>query len=348
MNTLSRSLFKRLTFGLIGGLAYTMVRDQLRFRSLRKSVVVITGGSRGLGLVLAKEFARQGASLALLARDTEELARAKKIVELFIPGTDVLTLECDCTKPHQVDQAVSSILRYFGQIDVVVNNAGVITTSPLDNTTKKDFEDSLDVHFWAPYYMNRACIPHLKRGARIVNISSIGGVVPVPHLAAYCTGKFALRGYSESLRLELMSKGIYVTTVCPGLMRTGSARNARVKGQFKKEHAWFALMASAPLITISAERAARKIVSAIKIGKAETTVSTPARILSLLNSNFPGIYADLGSVANWILPNPTEDLRTTLEGKDAESMFTRSFVTSLGERAAERNNEIPPQTDQLH
>ncbi|WP_413577551.1 SDR family NAD(P)-dependent oxidoreductase [Bdellovibrio sp. HCB290] len=348
MNTLSSSFLKRLTFGLIGGFTYAMVRDQLRFRSMKKAVVAITGGSRGLGLVLAKEFVRQGASVALLARDNEELARAKKIVELFVPGADVLTIECDCTKPHQVDQAVSAILRYFGKIDVVVNNAGVITTSPIANTTKKDFEDSLDVHFWAPYYMNRACIPHMKSGARIVNISSIGGMVPVPHHAAYCTGKFALRGYSESLRLELMPKGIYVTTVCPGLMRTGSARNARVKGQFKKEHAWFSMMASAPLITMSAERAARKIVAAIKTGKAETNVSTPSRVMSLFHSHFPGIYADFGSIANWMLPNPTNDLRTTLEGKDAESVVSRSVLTSLGERAAERNNEIPPQTDQMH
>ncbi|MEK2690209.1 SDR family NAD(P)-dependent oxidoreductase [Bdellovibrio sp. GT3] len=348
MSSVTRSLLKNLSWSLLGGFAYSVLRDQFRYRPIKRSVAAITGGSRGLGLVLAKEFARQGASVALLARDNEELARAKKMIELAAPGAEVLTLECDCTKPHDVNQAVSSIIRYFGKIDIVVNNAGIISTSPIQNTTKKDFEDSLDIHFWAPYYMNRACLPHLQKGSRIVNISSIGGLVPVPHHAAYCTGKFALRGYSESLRLELMPLGIYVTTVCPGLMRTGSARNARVKGQFKKEHAWFSLMASAPLISMNADRAARKIISAIKTGKAETTVSTPSRILSLLHAHFPGIYADFGSVANWLLPNPTEDLRTTLEGKDAESVVSRSFLTALGQQAAERNNEIPPETDQMH
>jgi NAD(P)-dependent dehydrogenase (short-subunit alcohol dehydrogenase family) len=348
MNSLTRSLFKRIGFGLLGGLTYSLIRDQLRYRSLKNSVVVISGGSRGLGLVLAKEYCQQGASVALLARDAEELARAKKIVELAVPTAEVLVLECDCTKPHDVEQAISEVMRTFGQIDVVVNNAGNISTSPFENTTKKDFEDSLDTHFWAPFYMNRACLPHLKAGARIVNISSIGGMVPVPHHAAYCTGKYALRGYSQSLRLALMKKGIYVTTVCPGLMRTGSARNAKVKGQFKKEHAWFSLMASAPLITISAEKAARRIVSGTKTGQAEITVTMTSRLMSLFNSHFPGIYADIGSVANLLLPSPTEDLRTALDGKDAESFISPSFLTALGDEAAEKNNEIPPQTDQLH
>ncbi|WP_168196547.1 SDR family oxidoreductase [Bdellovibrio sp. ZAP7] len=348
MSSLTRTLFKRIGWGFLAGYGYSLIRDQLRYRSLKNAVVVISGGSRGLGLVMAKEFARQGASLALLARDKEELERGQKIVELAAPGANVLILECDCTKPNQVDDAISEVMKTFGQIDVVVNNAGVISTAPLENTTKKDFEDSLDTHFWAPFYMNRACLPHLKAGARIVNISSVGGLIPIPHLAAYCTGKFALRGYSQSLRLELMKKGIYVTTVCPGLMRTGSARNARVKGQFKKEHAWFSLMASAPLITISAERAAKRIVSATKTGQAEINVSMTSRLGSLMNAHFPGIYADLGSLANLLLPNPTDDLRTTKDGKDAESFITTSFLTSMGERAAEQNNEIPPQTDQLH
>jgi NAD(P)-dependent dehydrogenase (short-subunit alcohol dehydrogenase family) len=284
----------------------------------------------------------------LLARDQEELARAKKIVELAVPTAEVLVLECDCTKPHQVEASIEDIISSFGQIDVVVNNAGIISTAPFENTTKKDFEDSLDTHFWAAFYINRACLPHLQPGARIVNISSIGGLVPVPHHAAYCTGKYALRGYSQSLRVELMKKGIYVTTVCPGLMRTGSARNARVKGQFKKEHAWFSLMASAPLITISAETAARRIVSATKTGQAEINVTMTSKLMSLLNAHFPGIYADVGSLANLLLPNPTEDVRTSIEGKDAESFLSPSILTSMGDRAAEQNNEIPPQTDQLH
>ncbi len=348
MSSLTRTLFKRVGLGILGGMAYSYVRDQLRYRSMKNLVVLISGGSRGLGLVMAKEYAQQGASLALLARDQEELARAKKIVELAAPTAEVLVLECDCTKPNQVDDAVEEVIRTFGQIDVVVNNAGIISTSPFENTTKKDFEDSLDTHFWAPFYINRACLPHLQRGARIVNISSIGGLVPVPHHAAYCTGKYALRGYSQSLRVALMKKGIYVTTVCPGLMRTGSARNARVKGQFKKEHAWFSLMASAPLISINAETAAKRIVSATKTGQAEINVTLTSKLMSLMNAHFPGIYADIGSLANLLLPHPTEDVRTSMEGKDAESFISPSILTKLGDQAAEQNNEIPPQTDQLH
>ncbi|WP_413560254.1 SDR family NAD(P)-dependent oxidoreductase [Bdellovibrio sp. HCB209] len=348
MNTFTQSLFRRIGLGLVAGVAYSLVRDQLRYRSLKNAVAVVSGGSRGLGLVTAKELAYEGANLALLARDKDELERAKKIVEMAIPKCEVIILECDVTKPHQVDQAIGEVMNHFGKIDVVVNNAGIISSAPFENVTKKDYEDSLDVHFWAPFYVNRACLNYMTRGARIVNISSIGGLIPVPHRAAYCTGKFALTGYSESLRADLMSRGIYVTTVCPGLMRTGSSRHALFKGQVKKEYAWFSLIASMPLLTVSAEKAARRIVSALKVGKAETTISMSARMASMFHSHFPGIFADISAVANLLLPGPTADTQRSVEGKDAQSFISPSVLTSLGDRAAERNNEIPPQSDQLH
>ncbi|MBO9666838.1 MAG: SDR family NAD(P)-dependent oxidoreductase, partial [Bdellovibrio sp.] len=179
------------------------------------------------------------------------------------------------------------------------------------------------------------------RGARIVNIASIGGLVPVPHLAPYCTGKFALVGYSQTLRAELMRKGIYVTTACPGLMRTGSIDHAKFKGQIKKEYAWFSAISSMPLITTSAERAARQIVDATKIGQAEVTVQVSTKIAAIMQAHFPDLFSDFIALANLVLPGPGAPNNPAVEGKDAHSAVSPSVITTLSQRAATRNNERP-------
>ena len=141
--------------------------------------------------------------------------------------------------PADAERAVERVVSRHGAIDVLVNNAGIITVGPLEHASIEDFEESMAVHFWGPLHTMRAAIPHMRRqgGGRIVNISSIGGKVGVPHLAPYCASKFALVGLSEGFRAELLRYGLYVTTVCPGLMRTGSARHAVVKGQHLLEFA---------------------------------------------------------------------------------------------------------------
>src|SRR5204862_3041411 len=108
-----------------------------------------------------------------------------------------------------------------------------------------------------------------REKGRIVNIASIGGKIGIPHLVPYCVGKFALVGYSQGLRAELENNGVVVTTVCPGLMRTGSARKAFFKGQSEAEYAWFKISDSLPLLTISAEKAARDILHACQRGDAQ-------------------------------------------------------------------------------
>ena len=318
---------------------YNTIQDAIRARSFTHSVVVISGGSRGLGLLLGKEFAKEGASLALLARDEAELRRAQNIIQLAYPECLVHYYVCDCTKSEEVKKTIQEVLRTFGHIDVLVNNAGVISSMPIANATEKEFEESIATHFWGPYHLIQNCLPHLERGARIVNISSIGGKIPIPHLAPYCTGKFALVGYSETLRAELMSEGIYVTTVCPGLMRTGSVDHANFKGQVKKEFAWFSLMDSLPLITINAERAARQIVQATRVGKAELRISFSTKLAIIAYAHFPDFFCDAISLANLLLPNPTNDKNLMVQGSDAHSLISPSVVTMLSNKARDRNNE---------
>ena len=201
--------------------------------------VVITGGSRGLGLVMAKQFAQEGANVAICARDQTELDSAQDDLRLL--GKDIFTYACDLTDKTQVEQFIAAVGQVLGPVDVLVNNAGTIIVTPLENATEADFRDAMDTNFWSAFFTVNAVLPQMRarKAGRIVNISSFGGKVAVPHLAPYSVSKFALAGYSEGLRSELLKDGIYVTTICPGLIRTGSPRNAIFKGQNEKEYTVF-------------------------------------------------------------------------------------------------------------
>lgn len=304
--------------------------------------VLITGGSRGLGLVLARALAEQGARLAICARDEDELARAEE--DLRARGAEVLTLICDVRNQSEVKRTVEAVCNHYGQIDVLVNNAGVIQVAPLENQTEKDFADALAVHFWGAFYMMNACLPEMKRRGegRIANISSIGGKVPVPHLAPYCASKFALVGLSGAMRNELVKDNIYVTTVCPGLMRTGSPVNATFKGQNEKEYAWFSISDSLPFTSVSAETAAAQIVEAIQDGRAELIISPQAKLAAKFNALFPELTSHISVFANKYLPLAGGIGEKSALGSQSESAISPSFLTALSDSAAFRNNELEP------
>jgi NAD(P)-dependent dehydrogenase (short-subunit alcohol dehydrogenase family) len=302
--------------------------------------VVITGGSRGLGLELAREFGRQGARLTLLARDEEELRRADRELSAY---SDVWVLACDVRDEQQVQLIVQAIRQQRGGIDVLVNNAGVIQVGPVEHMEQADFEEAMAVHAWGPLYLMRAVIPLMKErgGGHIVNISSIGGLVAIPHLLPYAVSKFALTGLSDGLRAELARHNIRVTTVCPGLMRTGSHVNASFKGQHEKEFTWFALSAASPVLAMRARRAARKIVSACRRGKARRILTLQARLLHGLNALAPGMTASALNLAARLLPGPAEDGGDqSRPGWASTSAAAPSLFTRLGDKAAVRNNEF--------
>lgn len=301
--------------------------------------VLVTGGSRGLGLVLARQLAEQGARVAICARDREELRRAEQVMAQY--GTRVLALVCDVTDQHDVERAVHAVEHRWGPIEVLINNAGVIQVGPAEAMTLDDYDQAMRVHYWGPLYAMLAVLPEMRRQGygRIVNIASIGGLVSVPHLLPYSASKFALVGLSQGMRTQLLADDIFVTTVCPGLMRTGSHMHAQFKGQQQKEYAWFAPSASAPLLAMSAERAAQQILSACQHGQAHLVLSLPAKLAALLEGVAPGLTADGLSVAERLLPSA--DHRTGIaEGHRVRPAWLPSWLTWLGDRAAERNNEL--------
>ncbi|MBW4574357.1 MAG: SDR family NAD(P)-dependent oxidoreductase [Aphanothece sp. CMT-3BRIN-NPC111] len=308
--------------------------------NFRDKTVLLTGGSRGLGLIMARELVRQGARLAICGRNENSLERAHK--ELVERGGDVLAVRCDVTDKGQVDEMVTKVRSHFGQIDVLINNAGIITVGPMEVMTLEDYETAMKMHFWAPLYTTLAVLPEMRsrQEGRIVNISSIGGKVSAPHLLPYSASKFALTGFSEGLRAEVAKDKIVVTTVCPGLMRTGSPYNANFKGQHRAEFTWFILSDSLPIISMSAERAARQILAACKRGDSEIVLSLTAQLAIKFHDLFPGITASLLGFVNKFLPEPGGIGTNQAKGKDSTSDLLPSVLTALSDKAAQRNNQF--------
>jgi short-subunit dehydrogenase len=249
-----------------------------------------------------------------LARDNDELESAKRELERF--GTQVMTVQCDLVETAQIQSAVQQTLQRFRRIDILINDAGIIEVGPIDHLQFKDFDRAMRVHFWAPYILYLLVVPQMrtKGGGRIVNISSIGGRIGFPHLASYCASKFALAGFSDASRSELARDNIYVTTVTPGLMRTGSHVHAKFKGDHAAEYRWFRTSLKIPFASISLERAAKKIVNACRRGRPALVMPFTAHLAIAATSMFPNISGYVMKFINRGLPG-----RVSQAGDEARS-----------------------------
>ena len=331
-----------LTAAAVG--AYVALRAaSVRRYHFADKVVLITGGSRGLGLVLARQLAQDGARLVLLARDDEELEQALTDIRDRVPDVDVMAVQTDVRKRYDVERAVALVIERFGRVDAAINNAGIIQVGPMDHMAPSDYDDAMNTHFWGPLHVCLAVIPYMRRqgAGRIVNVSSIGGRIGVPHMVPYSASKFALSGFSDGLRAELARDNITVTTVYPGLMRTGSPVNAQFKGRQSEEYTWFAMADSLPGLTISAERAAGQILRASRRGDAELVITIPAKLAILARTVAPEVFARAMSAVNRMLPevagaegNRTEDGRTAGAGRESSKILAPTYA------AAQRNNEL--------
>jgi NAD(P)-dependent dehydrogenase (short-subunit alcohol dehydrogenase family) len=326
---------------LAGMTAASMMGRRMRRMDLRGSTALITGGSRGLGFALARELGRLGARVTLAARDQAELQAAQH--DLIARGIDTSIIVCDLSDRGAASSLVDRVVADRGRLDVLVNNAGVIQVGPLEHMQTADFAEAMEVHFWAPLQTTLAAIPIMRNqgGGRIVNIASIGGKIGVPHLVPYCASKFALVGLSTSMRSELVKDNILITTVSPGLMRTGSPFNAWFKGRQRQEFAWFTIADSMPVLTIDADRAARQIVDACRNGDAELVVGWPAKVAVIANAVLPGGVAVAMRVANALLPKTGgASGDRARSGWQSLSPWAPSRLTRLTERAAVHNNQL--------
>lgn len=336
----SGALWGALTTIAGGALLLSAILREKRRIEFQGASVVITGGSRGLGLEMARLLAREGARITLLARDLNELERARR--DLIALGGYLLIRQCDIRNPEDIERAVELVVRRRGRIDVLINNAGVMQIGPFERMEQSDFEEALDVYVRGPLALIKAVLPCMKRqgAGRIVNISSIAGAVAIPHMAPYSMSKSALAGLSDALRAELARDNILVTTVMPGLMRTGSHMNAQRKGRHVHEFRWFALSAGFPLFSVNAERAAMRILSACRYGDPSLVIGLPARILRMMNILLPGVTAAAMKMANRMLPSPTGAAGNRLQtGWESSSAVAPSLLTRAADKAISRNNE---------
>ncbi len=300
-----------LLTSLAAAVAYSLVPRGKRYHPAQ--VAVITGGSRGLGLAMAHRFGQAGLKLVLAARKPEELAAARQ--SLLEAGSvqssdNVLLVPCDLTDPEQALNLIAATIGAFGRIDLLINNAGIIEVGPFENQPLEAYDRAMQTNFFAALHTIHAALPYLLdpidqscRG--IVNIASIGGKIPVPHLLPYVAAKFALTGFSEGLHAELRYKGVRVTTVCPGLMRTGGEEHAHFTGQQAREERWFKLSAKTPGLSANVHYAAQRIYSAVQAGRAEITITPQAWLAARIVGLAPETSQLLAALANeYVLPDP--------------------------------------------
>jgi NAD(P)-dependent dehydrogenase (short-subunit alcohol dehydrogenase family) len=331
---------------LAAGLAARQIMARPEDADLRGAVALVTGGSRGLGLALSRELAREGCRLAICARDETELTAAR--TELERRGAEVLTIPCDVADPAQVAAMIEAVTRHYGPIDVLVNNAGIIIVAPVETLTRADFERVMAINFWGVLNTTLAVLPQMRArgGGHIVNITSIGGEIAVPHMLPYTCAKFGAVGFSQGLRAELAGAGIAVTTVVPGLMRTGSYLHALFGGDQADEYRWFALGSSAPApIAVDAEWAARTIVQATKRRQAQCTFPLPTLLAARVADLFPGTAATVLALVDRVMPaapaQPTGERPGMAVAADMDAPLLRA-ATTLGWSAAEEYNQVPP------
>jgi NAD(P)-dependent dehydrogenase (short-subunit alcohol dehydrogenase family) len=338
---MSRSLGLLGAGALAGWAVMKLLHEQDRF-SFDGKVVLVTGGSRGLGLVLARDAAAEGARVAICGRDPAALERAAAELERI--GATVLAVPADVTDRESVRALVETVARQFGPVDVLINNAGVIEVGPAETMAISDYEEAMATNFWGMVYPTLQVLPSMRErgGGRIVNITSIGGKLGLPHLLPYSASKFAALGFSQGLRAEVGRDGVAVTTAIPGLMRTGSPRNAIFRGRHRAEYAWFSIGDSLPGVSVSADEASRRILSAARRGHAEVLFPAAARLAVIASAVAPNLTASALALADRLLPGAPAGGTGRKQGKDSESGFSPSWLTRRGDEAARRYNQVAP------
>jgi NAD(P)-dependent dehydrogenase (short-subunit alcohol dehydrogenase family) len=244
-------------------------------------VVLVTGGSAGLGKALASAFAAAGASVVLAARRAEPLQAAAE--ELRREGREALAIAADVTQQADVDRMVSETIERFGRLDVLVNCAGRSSRGAVLDTTPEQFRELLDLNFIAPVRATRAAAPHLLavRG-HVVNISSLGGKSAARYLGAYNASKFALTAWSQQLRLELGPQGLHVLLVCPGPLARSEVRTYGAEQMHNVPESALKPGAGVKTKLIDPVWLARRIVKACERREGELVVPRKARLLFAL------------------------------------------------------------------
>jgi NADP-dependent 3-hydroxy acid dehydrogenase YdfG len=245
-------------------------------------VAVVTGAGSGIGQALAIELGRSGAKVAICDVDTEGLAKTEE--QLKAIGVPVKADRIDVTERERFLLYADEVKAHFGKVNQIYNNAGIAFTGDVEVTAFKDIERVMDVDYWGVVNGTKAFLPHLiaSGDGHVVNVSSLFGIFSVPGQAAYNSAKFAVRGFTEALRQEMVVAGhpVKVTTVHPGGIKTAIARNATAAEGIDRDE--LAKRFDKWAAHTSPERAARIILGAVRKNKARVLVGPDAKVLDLL------------------------------------------------------------------
>ena len=255
------------------------------------ATALITGASQGIGKATALLFAKNGYDLIITARTKDKLEAVA--AEIKALNRQVVAIAADTSDRQAIESLIDRGIESFGQIDVLINNAGVCMSAPMSETTIEDWERIINVNLWGYIYTINKLLPHFieRKQGSIVNVGSFGGKVPLPKMTAYCTSKFAITGLTETLRLELEPQGIHVSGIHPSVTNSDFMERAIFKDRDPQEKEnrrnSMAQMLSSPLSS-QPEDVAQAIWNVVKHPQAEVVVGS-AKVPAFLNRLFPGI-----------------------------------------------------------
>jgi butyryl-CoA dehydrogenase len=266
-------------------------------RDFDGKVVAITGAGSGIGRALAIEFARRRAEVAL--SDVDEVGLAETVGRCEGQGVKVTSERVDVADRAAVEAWAGRVVEAHGKVNVIVNNAGVAVAATIESVSYEDFEWLMNINFWGVVHGTKAFLPYLRASGEghVVNISSVFGLISVPTQAVYNSAKFAVRGFTDALRMELEIEGAPVscTTIHPGGIKTNIARNARLD-QHLAEQAGGADQAVSGFDKIALttpEKAARQIIAAVEKDRRRALIGPDAPVVDLVSRLPIGLYERL-------------------------------------------------------
>lgn len=250
---------------------------------LKNKVVVITGATSGIGAACAYAFGREGAKLAITGRNAEKLEVERKILDEA--GFDVLAILADAGSESDNQKMAEEVLSKYGKIDILINNAGISMRALFQDLDLEVFRKVMDTNFWGTVYATKFCLPSIMANkGSIIGISSINGYRGTPARTAYTASKYAMNGFFESLRTEVMHRGVHVLVASPGFTASNIRSNAltangTTQGESPRDEANM----------MSPEDVAQAILKATKKRKRDLVLTTQGKLAVFLNKWIPGI-----------------------------------------------------------
>lgn len=248
---------------------------------MKDKVVVITGGSSGIGKALAQTFGANGSKIFITGRNKEELNKAE--TELKSLGIEVRTMQADVSLEGDNQKMAEQVIRIFGKIDILINNAGISMRALFENLDMSVIKKVMDINFYGALYATKACLPEIiKNKGSVIGISSIAGFRGLPGRTGYSASKFALNGFLEVLRTEMLYKDVHVLTACPGftssnIRKRALTKDGSVQGESPRQEEKM----------MSAEECAQYIYNATVARKKILILTGQGKLTVLLNKLFP-------------------------------------------------------------